>query len=73
MHRIHNIYLKSLYDKRMCEKYIQLLSECYSNDYNIEKETLLSDNMKFHCYKNQSSFSNNAICSSVNSCGVTLK
>ena len=76
MHRMHNIYLKSLQDKRMCDKYIQDLFECYVKDYTIEKEKFIVDKMNFYCYntyKHQSSFSNKAICSSDNSCGVTLK
>lgn len=74
MHRIHNMYLKSLHDKKMCEKYIEDLSTCYKN-YNIETEKNILDNMYIYCYNytNQSSFSNKAICSSVNSCEVTLK
>ncbi len=71
MHRMHNIYLKSLQDKRMCDKYIQDLFECYIKDYTIEKEKNIIEKMNFYCY--QSSFSNKAICSSDNSCGVTLK
>ena len=70
MHRIHNIYLKSLQDRKMCDKYIEDLYTCYVKDYNIEKEKYLLDKMKIYCYN---SFSNNAICSSVNSCDVTLK
>ena len=70
MHRMHNIYLKSLQDKKMCEKYIDDLFKCYSNDYSIEKERNIMEKMNIYCY---SSFSNKAICSSVNSCGVTLK
>lgn len=67
---MHNIYLKSLQDKRMCDKYIQDLFECYIKDYTIEKEKGIIDKMNLYCYN---SFSNKAICSSVNSCGVTLK
>jgi len=70
MHRMHNIYLKSLHDKKMCDKYIQDLFECYK-DYTFEKEKNILDKMNIYC--NQSSFSNKAICSSVNSCDVTLK
>jgi hypothetical protein len=70
MHRVHNMYLKSLNDKKMCEKYIEDLFTCYIKDYTIEKERFILDKMNVYCY---SSFSNNAICSSVNSCGVTLK
>lgn len=69
---MHNIYLKSLHDKRMCDKYIHDLFECYIKDYTIEKEKIILDKMNFYCY-NQSSFSNKAICSSDSSCGVTLK
>jgi hypothetical protein len=74
---MHNIYLKSLQDKQMCDKYIQDLFECYSN-YSIEKEKFIIDKMNMYCYNYtykyvQSSFSNKAICSSDNSCGVTLK
>ena len=56
----------------MCDKYIQDLFECYIKDYTIEKEKTIIEKMNFYCY-NQSSFSNKAICSSDNSCGVTLK
>jgi hypothetical protein len=78
MHRMHNIYLKSLQDKHMCDKYIQDLFECYIKDYTVEKEKIIIDKMNLYCYNyaykyNQSSFSNKAICSSDNSCGVTLK
>lgn len=73
MHRMHNMYLKSLQDKKMCEKYIQDLFECYIKDYTIEKERKILDKMNIYCYKDQSSLSNKAICSSVNSCEVTLK
>ena len=79
MHRMHNIYLKSLNDKRMCDKYIQDLFECYIKDYTVEKEKFIIDKMNLYCYNytnqpvDQSSFSNKAICSSVKSCGVTLK
>jgi formate dehydrogenase maturation protein FdhE len=81
MHRMHNIYLKSLNDKRMCDKYIQDLFECYIKDYTVEKEKFIIDKMNIYCYNyankintdDQSSFSNKAICSSVKSCGVTLK
>ena len=72
MHRIHNIYIKSLQDKKICEKYIEDLFTCYVKDYTIEKEKYILDKMKTHCY-HYNSFSNNAICSSVNSCDVTLK
>jgi hypothetical protein len=47
MHRMHNIYLKSLQDKRMCDKYIQDLFECYVKDYTIEKEKFIIDKMNF--------------------------
>jgi hypothetical protein len=77
---MHNIYLKSLQDKKMCDKYIQDLFECYIKDYTIEKEKFIIDKMNLYCYNyththnyNQSSFSNKAICSSDKSCGVTLK
>ena len=70
MHRVHNMYLKSLNDKKMCEKYIEDLFTCYIIDYTIEKERFILDKMNIYCYN---SFSNKAICSSVNSCGVTLK
>jgi len=70
MHRMHNMYLKSLQDKKMCEKYIQDLFECYANNFSNEKEKIIIDKMNIYCYN---SFSNKAICSSVNSCGVTLK
>jgi hypothetical protein len=70
MHRIHNIYVKSLNDRKLCDKYIEDLFTCYVKDYTIEKEKIILDKMKKYCYN---SFSNNAICSSVNSCDVTLK
>lgn len=70
MHRIHNIYIKSLQDRKICEKYIEDLFTCYVKDYTIEKEKRLLDKMNIYCYN---SFSNNKICSSVNSCDVTLK
>jgi len=70
MHRVHNMYLKSLNDKQMCEKYINDLIACYNKDYTSEKERFILSKMNIYCY---SSFSNKAICSSVNSCGVTLK
>ena len=70
MHRMHNIYLKSLQDKKMCDKYIDDLFHCYIKDYTIEKETMILNKMKIYCYN---SFSNKEICSSVSSCGVTLK
>jgi hypothetical protein len=70
MHRIHNIYIKSLQDRKICEKYIDDLFVCYVKDYTIEKEKHILDKMKIYCYN---SFSNNEICSSVNSCDVTLK
>ena len=72
MHRMHNIYLKSIQDKKMCDKYIEELFSCYSKDYTIQKEKAIIEKMNMYCY-NHNSFSNNAICSSVNSCGVTLK
>ncbi len=71
MHRMHNMYLKSLQDKKMCEKYIQDLFECYANNFSVEKEKKIVEKMNIYCYHN--SFSNKAICSSDNSCGVTLK
>lgn len=71
MHRAHNLYVKSLHDKRMCEKYIQDLFECYIKDFSIEKENVILEKMKIYCYHN--SFSKKEICSSDNSCGVTLK
>jgi hypothetical protein len=70
MHRVHNMYLKSLNDKQMCEKYISDLITCYSKEYTSEKEQFILSKMNIYCY---SSLSNKAICSSVNSCGVTLK
>ena len=70
MHRMHNIYLKSIQDKKMCDKYIEELFLCYGKDYTIQKEKTIIDKMNMYCYNN---FSNNSICSSVNSCGVTLK
>lgn len=70
MHRVHNMYLKSLNDKQMCEKYINDLFACYNKDYTREKERFILDKMNIYCYN---SLSNKAICSSVNSCGVTLK
>lgn len=72
MHRMHNMYLKSLQDKKMCEKYIQELFECYANNTSIEKEKIIVDKMNTYCY-NYSVLSNKAICSSDNSCAVTLK
>ena len=72
MHRMHNMYLKSIQDKKTCEKYIQDLFECYANNFSIEKERVILDKMNFYC-ENYNSFSNKAICYSVNSCGVTLK
>jgi hypothetical protein len=72
MHRAHHFYLKSLHDKHMCDKYIDDLFTCYIKDYSIEKEKMILEKMKTYCY-NQSSFSNRDICSSDNSCGVTLK
>lgn len=69
---MHNMYLKSLQDKKMCEKYIQDLFECYTNKCSIEKEKIIVDKMNIYCY-NYSVLSNKTICSSVNSCGVTLK
>lgn len=72
MHRMHNMYLKSLQDKKMCEKYIQDLFECYANKFSIEKEQIIIDKMNIYCC-NYNVLSNKAICSSVNSCGVTLK
>jgi hypothetical protein len=73
MHRIHNIYLKSLYEKRMCDKYIEDLFTCYIKDFSNEKEKIILDKMNVYCYNFHSSFSNKAICSSDNSCDVTLK
>ena len=69
MHRMHNIYLKSLQDKKMCDKYIEELFNCYTN-YSIEKEKNILEKMNKYCYN---VCSNNVSCSSVNSCGVTLK
>ena len=71
MHRVHNIYVKSLHDKKMCDKYIEDLSKCYTI-YSIEKENNILEKMNKYCY-NYNSFSNKAMCSSVNSCDVTLK
>jgi len=71
MHRVHNMHLKNVNDKIMCEKYINDLFTCYNKDYTIEKEKSILSKMTIYC--DQSSFSNKAICSSVNSCGVTLK
>jgi hypothetical protein len=70
MYRAHNIYIKSLHDKRMCDKHIEELFTCYIKDFSIEKEKVILEKMKIYCYN---SFSNKAICSSDNSCGVTLK
>ena len=70
MHRAHNMYLKSLNDKQMCEKHVNELFTCYNKDYTTEKEQIILDKINIYCYN---SFSNKAICSSVNSCGVTLK
>jgi hypothetical protein len=71
MHRVHHMYLKSLEDKKMCEKYIQELFECYVKDYTVEKELEIKNKMIIYCYQpknqGQSSFSNKAICSSVKS------
>ena len=72
MHRAHNLYVKSLHDKRMCDKYIEDLFTCYIKDFSYEKEKSILEKMKIYCY-NYNSFSNKAICSSDNSCGVTLK
>ena len=72
MHRVHNMYLKSLHEKHMCEKYIQELFECYANKFSVEKEKNIFKNINKYCY-NYNSFSNKEICSSVNSCEVTLK
>lgn len=73
MHRMHNIYLKSIQDKKMCDKYIEDLFNCYGNGFSIEKEKKIIEKMNIYCYNSHSSFSNKAICSSVSSCGVTLK
>jgi hypothetical protein len=74
MHRMHNMYLKSLQDKKLCEKYIQELFECYANNFSIEKEKIIIEKMNLYCYNHTyNSFSNKEICDSVNSCGVTLK
>lgn len=74
MHRMHNMYLKSLQDKKMCNQYIEELLKCYKdNKFSIEKEKMIIDKMNFYCNQNYNSFSKSAICSSVNSCGVTLK
>lgn len=73
MHRVHNIYMKSLYDKRMCDKYIEELFVCYIKEFSNEKEKNILEKMNIYCYNGHSSFSNKAICSSVNSCDVTLK
>jgi len=70
MHRAHNLYVKSLHDKRMCDKYIEDLFTCYIKDFSYEKEKVILEKMKIYCYN---SFSNKEICSSVSSCGVTLK
>lgn len=70
MHRVHNMYLKSLNDKQLCEKYMNELFTCYNKDYTTKKEQMILDKINIYCYN---SFSNKAICSSVNSCGVTLK
>jgi hypothetical protein len=70
MHRMHNMYLKSLQDKRMCDKYIQELFECYIKDFSPEKESKILEKMNKYCYN---VCSNNVSCSSVNSIGVTLK
>lgn len=72
MHRIHNMYLKSIQDKKMCDKYIEDLFECYMKDYTIQKEYHILNKMNLYC-NNYNSLSNKAICSSVNSCGDTLK
>ena len=45
MHRAHNLYVKSLHDKRMCDKYIEELFTCYVKDYTIEKEKIILDKM----------------------------
>jgi hypothetical protein len=73
MHRIHNMYLKSIQDKKMCDKYIDDLFTCYMKDYTIQKENEILNKMNLFCNQNYSSFSNKAICSSVSSCGDTLK
>lgn len=72
MHRMHNMYLKSLQDKKMCEKYIQELFECYATGFSVEKEKTILKQVDIYCY-NYNVLSNKAICDSVNSCGVTLK
>ena len=76
MHRIHNLYVKSIQDKKLCDKYIDDLFTCYIKDYTIQKEYEILEKMKLYCYNQPNyynSFSNKAICSSVNSCGVTEK
>ena len=73
MHRIHNIYVKSLNDRKLCDKYIEDLFTCYIKDFSNEKEKIILDKMNIYCYNFHSSFSNKAICSSDNSCAVTLK
>jgi hypothetical protein len=53
----------------MCEKYKKLLISCNELERKDIYETIC-ENIDKYCYN---SFSNKAICSSVNSCGVTLK
>ena len=55
MHRAHNLYVKSLHDKRMCDKYIEDLFTCYIKDFSYEKEKVILEKMKIYCYN---SFSN---------------
>ena len=46
MHRIHNIYVKSLNDRKLCDKYIEDLFTCYVKDYTIEKEKIIDAECK---------------------------
>ena len=47
MHRVHNMYMKSLNDKQMCEKYINDLIACYNKEYTIEKERFILSKIIF--------------------------
>ena len=67
MHRLHNIYMFQI-QQNNCNKYMEEFLRAQLQN-NIKELNILNEKIN----KCHNSFSNKAICSSVNSCGVTLK
>jgi hypothetical protein len=67
MHSIHNMYMVHLHEQKIkCDYYKNQLLQC-SND---KQKNKINTMIEKYCYN---SLSNNSICASVNTCGVTLK